>query len=204
MKRAFVTSAILALGLAVAIPVAAQQTGAGPGQKPGWGPHAGFARMCDDQDAIVAGKLAFAEKKLKITDAQKAAWTKFLDAVRTAQAPMAKLCTDVKGKPVPTTLPDRLEHMQAMANAGQATLAQIVPAAKELYAQLTPDQQKTADQLLPHRGMMGRGMMHNGGPMQGHPMMRQGGPMGPGGMGPGGMGPGGMNPPTPPAPGQGG
>ncbi|MCW2244821.1 hypothetical protein M2352_000412 [Azospirillum fermentarium] len=192
MKRAFFASAAVALGLAVAIPAVAQQAGT---PAPKAGPQAHFARMCEDHEAFLAGKLAFAEKKLKITDAQKAAWTKFADAARASQAPMAKFCTDYKDKPAPAALPDRLDRIQAMATVHQQTLAQIVPAAKELYAQLTPDQQKTADRLLPGRGMGHEGMMggHRGGP--------DGGPGHHGGPGPM-KGPNPPAPPAAPAPGQ--
>lgn len=171
MKRAFFTSAAVALGLAIAIPAVAQQA-AGPGPAQKAGPQGHFTRMCEDREAFLAGKLAFAEKKLNITDAQKAAWTKFADATRAAQAPMAKFCADFKDKPAPAVLPDRLDRMQAMANVHQQALAQVVPAAKELYAQLTPDQQKIADRLLPGRGMghdgKKRGDHHRGGFQGGH------------------------------------
>ncbi|WP_448203566.1 Spy/CpxP family protein refolding chaperone [Azospirillum sp. sgz302134] len=176
MKRALMTTAALALGLGLAAPVFAQQQpgpGAGPG--PNGGPDGGrmFSRMCEDQDAHLAGMLAFAEKKLKITDQQRPAWTRFADSARSAEKPMQDLCAKYKDQPAPTTLPQRMERMEAMMSARLSQLQQVRPALNDLYAQLSPDQQKTADSLL-NRG--GRGF----GPHGGHH-----GPMG-GGMG-GGM-----------------
>lgn len=172
MKRALLTTLAVAGSLAVAIPAFAQQGGPGGGpQGPGGpgrgGPGYGFARMCENQDARLAGMLAFAEKKLKITDAQKAAWTKFADQARASEAPMQAACTALKDKPQPTTAIERLDRMDTMMTARQAQMHQMVPAIKEMYGQLTPEQQKVADEML-SRGP-GRGMHRHGGGMMGGP-----------------------------------
>lgn len=153
MKRALMTTAALALGLGLAVPVFAQQQ-PGPNAGPGAGPGPGrmFSRMCEDQDARVAGMLAYAEKKLNITDQQRAAWTKFADAAKGAEKPMQDLCAKYKDQPMPTAAPARLERMEAMMSARLAQLQQVRPALTDLYAQLTPDQQKTADQFLNRAG----------------------------------------------------
>lgn len=173
MKRALLTTLAVVGSLAVAIPAFAQQGGAAGGtQGPGGpgGPGMGFARMCENHEARLAGMLAFAEKKLKITDAQKAAWTKFADQARASGAAMQAACTALKDKPQPANAIERLERMDTMMTARQTQMHQMVPAIKEMYAQLTPDQQKIADEML-NRGA-GRGGMHyrhGGGGMMGGP-----------------------------------
>ncbi|CBS85435.1 Spy/CpxP family protein refolding chaperone [Azospirillum lipoferum] len=196
MKRALLTSALLVAGLGVAVPVFAQGGPAGGPQPGGPGPGAGgpdrhFARMCEDQEARLAGKLAYAEKKLNITEQQRAAWTKFADAARSSLKPTQELCVKFKDAPRPAALPQRLERAEQMMQAHLQQLQTVRPALTDLYAQLTPDQQKQADRML-NQGPGGMGG-HMGKHMGGHQGMGPGG-MGPGGMGPGGMGPGGMGP----------
>lgn len=195
MKRALLTSALLVAGLGVAVPVFAQggpQPG-GPGMGPGaGGPDRHFARMCEDQEARLAGKLAYAEKKLNITEQQRAAWTKFADAARSSLKPTQELCVKFKDQPRPATLPQRLERVEQMMQAHLQQIQTVRPALTDLYGQLTPDQQKQADRMLNQGpgGMGGRMGGHHGGHMGGH----MGGPGGWDHDGPRhhGMGPGGM------------
>ena len=143
----------------------------------------------------MAGRLAYAEKKLNITEQQRAAWTKFADAARSSLKPTQDLCVKFKDAPRPAALPQRLERAEQMMQARLQQVQTVRPALTDLYAQLTPDQQKQADRML-SQGMGGMGGYmgkHMGGP-------RHHG-MGPGGMGPGGMGPGkGPGPAPAPAP----
>lgn len=194
MKRALLTSALLVAGLGMAVPAFAQGGPAGGPQAGGPGPDRQFARMCDDQEARMAGRLAYAEKKLNITEQQRAAWTKFADAARSSLKPTQDLCVKFKDAPRPAALPQRLERAEQMMQARLQQVQTVRPALTDLYAQLTPDQQKQADRML-SQGMGGMGGYmgkHMGGP-------RHHG-MGPGGMGPGGMGPGGMGPGKGPGP----
>lgn len=169
MKRTLLSTAILAVGIAVAIPVAAQQFG--PGQGRGgmhaahWGGGPGMERMCDEGEARAAGMLAYAEKRLNITDAQRAAWTKLADQVRTSAAEMQKTCTANRPQPPqpgqppqPATLPDRLGHMETMLSARLDSIKRVKPALDDLYAQLSPEQKKLADEFV-NRGMH---RMHGG------------------------------------------
>lgn len=182
MKRALLTTLAVAGGLAVAVPVFAQQAGPGPqgpmmhrthgdmDGRPDGAPGARFTRMCDDQDARQAGMLAYAEKRLKITDAQKAAWGKFTEAARASAQPMKAACDGLKDKPAPTNAIERLERMDTVMTARQTQMHQMLPAIKELYAQLSPDQQKVADDLLSHgpgHPGFGHGMRHERGPRGG-------------------------------------
>ena len=168
MKRALLTSALLVAGLGVAVPVFAQggpqPGGPGPGMGPGHDRH--FARMCEDQEARLAGKLAYAEKKLNITEQQRAAWTKFADAARSSLKPTQDLCVKFKDTPPPAALPQRLERAEQMMQAHLQQIQSVRPALTDLYAQLTPDQQKQADRMLnPGPGGMGGRM----GPRHGGP-----------------------------------
>lgn len=195
MKRALLTSALLVAGLGVAVPVFAQGGPAGgpqpggPGPGMGPGPDRHFARMCEDQEARLAGKLAYAEKKLNITEQQRAAWTKFADAARSSLKPTQDLCVKFKDAPRPAALPQRLERVEQMMQAHLQQVQTVRPALTDLYAQLTPDQQKQADRMLNQGpgGMGGHMGKHMGGHHGGwdHDGPRHHG-MGPGGM----MGPG--------------
>ncbi|ALG70208.1 hypothetical protein VY88_08755 [Azospirillum thiophilum] len=193
MKRALLTSALLVAGLGVAVPVFAQGGPAG-GPPPGGpgGPDRHFARMCEDQEARLAGKLAYAEKKLNITEQQRAAWTKFADASRSSLKPTQDLCVKFKDLPRPAALPQRLERAEQMMQAHLQQLQTVRPALTDLYAQLTPDQQKQADRMLNQGpgGHMGKHMGgHHGGPGGwGHEGPGKGPGMGPG-MGPRGPAP---------------
>ncbi|PWC51201.1 Spy/CpxP family protein refolding chaperone [Azospirillum melinis] len=187
MKRALLTSALLVAGLGVAVPVFAQGGPQPGGPGPAGGPDRHFARMCEDQEARLAGKLAYAEKKLNITEQQRAAWTKFADAARSSLKPTQDLCVKFKDAPPPAALPQRLERAEQMMQAHLQQVQTVRPALTDLYAQLTPDQQKQADRMLnPGPGGMGGHHMgpHHGGPMGDHDGPRHG--MGPGkGPGPG-------------------
>ncbi|WP_376958063.1 Spy/CpxP family protein refolding chaperone [Azospirillum sp. A26] len=187
MKRALLTSALLVAGLGVAVPVFAQGGPQPGGPGPAGGPDRHFARMCEDQEARLAGKLAYAEKKLNITEQQRAAWTKFADAARSSLKPTQDLCVKFKDTPPPAALPQRLERAEQMMQAHLQQVQTVRPALTDLYAQLTPDQQKQADRMLnPGPGGMGGRMgPHHGGPMGDHDGPRHHG-MGPGkGPGPG-------------------
>jgi len=158
MKRALLTTLAIAGGLALAVPAFAQQGGPGGGPEGQDGRGSGgpnFSRMCDNHEARLAGALAFAEKKLNITDAQKAAWTKFADQARASDKPVQTACAGLKDKPAPANAIERLERMNTMMTARQTQMSQMLPAIKEMYGQLTPEQQKVADEML-NRGP-GRG-----------------------------------------------
>lgn len=159
MKTLFRTAA-LALALAAApLTVATAQPAGGPG-----GGFDKLTHVCQDIDAHHAAMLAYAEARLKLTDAQKPAFRKLSDTLAAAHEPMRKLCADQAGKEVPTQLPARLERMQKLMEARTEAMRRAIPAVKDFYGQLTPDQQKIADTMMHgrHGGMgMGMGMMHH-------------------------------------------
>lgn len=162
MKRAILVTATAAVGLVAAAAYAA------PGDRmAGPGGFMGGPGMCTDADARIAGHLAYAEKRLNITDAQRSAWNKVADAVKAGIPAMKATCETVKqavDAKEPAPLPERLATMQKHAQQHLEDLSRLQPAVAELYAQLTPEQKKIADSFLArpphHPGMPGMpGMM---------------------------------------------
>lgn len=138
----------------------------GPGARPN------FGKMCEMREARQAGHLAFLQKRLNITEAQQDAWNRFAAKVAIASEPVNTLCTSLAGQPRPTTLPQKLDRAEQMLAARSAQFAAMKVAAIELYGQLTPEQQATADKLLArgpggHGGRGGHGGPGGHGPRRG-------------------------------------
>src|SRR5919112_4447318 len=95
MKRTVLATVALGALLTAAVPVFAQGGPGGPGGE-GRGPRMErmMERMCEDRDARIAGALAFAETRLKITDAQRPAWARLVTAVKNSNGAMDKICAD--------------------------------------------------------------------------------------------------------------
>jgi len=127
-------------------------------------------RMCADLDAHLAAKLAFAESKLAITDAQRPAWKKLTETLKAAQEPIRKECaTRSASTDEPVDLPTRLKRMQGHVDARAASLRNVVPAVEQFYAALTPEQKKIADTTLltgDHHAMHRGARQHGGASMQ--------------------------------------
>ncbi len=102
----------------------------------------------------VEGRLAFLKAELKITPAQEPQWTKFADAVRgTAQNAGGKSAEAAKpamrqGGMKPSTAPERLAHYEKALTARLETVRALKAAVDPLYATLSDDQKKVADELL--------------------------------------------------------
>lgn len=172
MNRKFLLAATLGLGLALTGGAAALAQGGyqcpmggmGGGMGGGYGMHKmgkghGFDRMCaPDHEARQAGMLAFAEKKLGITDAQRDAWNGVVAAVKAGGDAMAKACETAKpaDPKAPQTLPQRLDRMQTFATLRAEQATKVIPAVKALYEKLTPEQKTIADGFF-NRGMGGMG-----------------------------------------------
>jgi protein CpxP len=155
----------LAAGIVMAALVAGGVTTAMAQQGPPPGPPAGghfghgmmrhgngFRHMCVDMDARRAGRLAFVEVKLGITDSERPAWEKFVAASKAAEQPMRQLCSQYGQAPMATTLPDRLARREAIESARLESLRQVQPALVALYQALTPAQQHIADRFGPEGG----------------------------------------------------
>ena len=147
MKRTVLATVALGALLTAAVPVFAQGGPGGPGGGPG-GPGPRFERMCEDHEARLAGALAFAETKLKITDTQRPAWAKFVTAVKNSDSAMEKRCADPAKAKMPETLPERAQFMEEMMAARLEQIRQVRPALTEVYGTFTPEQKKTADEMV--------------------------------------------------------
>jgi len=112
-------------------------------------------------------RLAYLKTALKITDAQQPQWDAFADMLRKqareADQRVQALRTEAAGreKGAQPTAIERMERGQARLAAASARLNETLSAAKPLYAALSAEQQKIADELLtPRRHGMSR---HRGG-----------------------------------------
>ena len=96
----------------------------------------------------VEGRIAFLKAELKITDAQAPQWNAFADTLRSnAKAYQAMHEQMTKGG-MPSAWPDRLTVQQKSLATRLDALKAIEAAAKPLYAALSDEQKKVADQLF--------------------------------------------------------
>jgi hypothetical protein len=158
----------MSCALAMALSVPAEAQGPQRGERgwgmwyehgPGWGMGM-FGRWGRGPDMMlerVEGRLAFMKAELKITDAQATAWNGFADAVRAAakqhnERMKSILAGDDRSKP----LPDRVDAQEQFMSARLEQLRLIKSSLKNLYATLSDDQKKEADEMvIPMVGMMG-------------------------------------------------
>ncbi len=138
----------------------------------------------------VEGRIAFLRTELKITEAQTSAFDAFAEALRANAkrlgeargSMMARMNAAQQQAP---TLVDRLSLQEQWLAARLEGTRAIRSAVTTLYAVLSDDQKKTANEILaPHMGMMA---MMSGQPGQLQPGQTQRGPMMPGAQMPGPM-----------------
>jgi hypothetical protein len=97
----------------------------------------------------VEGRLAFLKTELKITEAQLPLWNKVADAIRANAKTMGTMMSGgMMGNQQTGTLPDKLALQEKMMTAHLDALRKFKAAVDPLYAALSPEQKKTADQLL--------------------------------------------------------
>jgi len=104
---------------------------------------------------MMEARLAYIKADLEITEAQMAAWDAYADAVRARHTTMESVHEDMmKAKESGSALArmdGRIKAMESMVDSLKA----MKPATEALYAVLTDEQKKKADQLLGGRcGMM--------------------------------------------------
>jgi hypothetical protein len=96
----------------------------------------------------VEGRIAFLKTELKITDAQAPQWNAFADTLRSnAQAHRAAF-QRMTSDSMPSTWPERLAFQQKMLSTRLDSLKDMEAAVKPLYAALSDEQRKVADQLM--------------------------------------------------------
>jgi hypothetical protein len=119
----------------------------------------GIAGMIDR----VEGRIAFLRTELKITEAQAGAWNAFAAALRTNAQKLGEVRAAMMPQPgagqqqVAPTIAARLDLQERRLQARLEGTRAIKSAVTNLYATLSDDQKKMADELLaPHLGL---GMM---------------------------------------------
>lgn len=165
MKRVVrVAVALLFASLAVAgHSVVAQQRGPmGPGMG-GMGhgmmgggdcPMMGMMMSSGEMPAFSEGRIAFLKAELAITSAQQPVWDSYAAALKKnltgMQGMRQTMMTAMTGK----TAVERLNAQITAMEGRLSTLKQVKPALDKLYAALSDDQKKKADQLLTGMGCM--------------------------------------------------
>ena len=96
----------------------------------------------------VEGRLAFLKTELKITDAQLPLWNAVADAMRANAKSMGDTAGGMMGGSQTARLPDKLAMREKMMTAHLEALRKFKAAADPLYAALSDEQKKTADELL--------------------------------------------------------
>lgn len=112
--------------------------------------------MCSVMGSHIEGRLAYVRAELKVTDAQESLWSAYAAAARDSAKTMVARCTTMMNKPdSQVSLPDRLDQNEQLMSAQLGAVRASNKALKPLYAALSDDQKKTADQLF--WGPMGKG-----------------------------------------------
>jgi hypothetical protein len=96
----------------------------------------------------VEGRLAFLKTELKITDGQLPLWNAVADAIRTNAKSMSEMSGGMMGASQAATLPEKLALREKMMTAHLEALRKLKAAVEPLYAALSDEQKKTADELL--------------------------------------------------------
>jgi hypothetical protein len=134
--------------------------GSMPEASAGGMPMMGMMRMMMGQDGMggmpmmaamaghVEGRLAFLKTELKISEAQLPLWNAVADAIRANAKGMGEMSGGMMGASQATTLPDKLAMGEKMMTAHVDALHRFKAAVEPLYATLSDEQKKTADELL--------------------------------------------------------
>jgi hypothetical protein len=135
--------------------------------------HAGMMPMMGMKDPTrhVEGRLAFIKAELAITEAQQPQWQAFADAFRANVKRMGEMHAAMgSGAMMPSAphgggmagamhggapLPERFESAERHMTMHLEMLRNMKTPATQLYAALSADQKKTADEII--RGPMGMG-----------------------------------------------
>jgi hypothetical protein len=119
-------------------------------------------QRCNDRYAHAAGRLAFIEAKLNITEAQRPLFDHWRDAVlQNAQSRKSECLAHQFTPGEQHSILERTATMQKRLESRLAALQSEQPALAALYQSLAPDQKTQFDQ--PHHGF------GHGGPMHHHP-----------------------------------
>jgi hypothetical protein len=116
-------------------------------------------QMCKERYAHAAGRMAYLQASLGITDAQRGAFEQWRDTVLSAAKSHSDSC--LAHQPIQGQMHDALERNARMEKMLETKLAELKserPALEALYSSLTPDQKK----LFDHEGDHHHGHHHMG------------------------------------------
>lgn len=144
-----ILAGVLALGL---LATAAPEVLAQPANPPA--PTRSFTRHMD-------GRVAFLKAELKITPAQQAAFDNYVRVMRQNAEEMQAASQSRRAQPAgntqrkPTTALEQLERRAEMSKLAAAQTQRSLDAFKPLYAALSDEQKRTADELIARGGRGG-------------------------------------------------
>jgi hypothetical protein len=106
--------------------------------------------MCTAMTGHIDGRLAYVKAELKITEAQEQLWNTYAVAARDNTNTMLARCSTMMSRQSGSTvnLPDQLDQNEQVMVAHLDAMCAMSKALKPLYAALSDDQKKTADQLF--------------------------------------------------------
>ncbi len=134
--------------------------GYGPGMMGNYGPRmmGGCPMMGSTTDGQVStfaeGRVAFLKAELGITDAQKSEWDAYAATIKSNLQNMQGMWQTMKTVFDGKTPADRLDAQIAAMDSRLAALKEIKPVLAKLYAALSDEQKKKADDLLTGIGCM--------------------------------------------------
>ena len=98
----------------------------------------------------VEGRLAFLKAELKITDAQLPLWNAVADAIRANAKSMGEMMSGglMGSSQTTATLPEKLALREKMMASHLEALRRLKAAVDPLYAALSAEQKKSADELV--------------------------------------------------------
>lgn len=127
----------------------------GPGATRGAAGSAGEPMMFKHVDGI----LAFYKAELRITEAQTPQWNTFADAARAGAKAMRETLQRVSTQQAAQTMPEQIDRRLALLTMQIEPAKTMSSAAKALYAVLTPEQRKLADEFMAEHMKAMRGLM---------------------------------------------
>ncbi len=115
--------------------------------------------QAQERPSRIEGRIAFLRTELKITDAQASLWDNVAAVLRENDRARRDAFAGMRAArdQKPTVL-ERLERREKMAERQAASAAKLRAALEPLYAAMSDEQKKTADELLAggrHHGRMG-------------------------------------------------
>jgi hypothetical protein len=97
---------------------------------------------------FTVGRVAFLKAELGITDAQKSEWVAYAEKIKGNLQNMQGMWQTMKTVFDAKTPADRLDAQIAAMDSRLASLKEIRPALSKLYAALSSEQKKKADEVL--------------------------------------------------------